>query len=141
MIDTYGIHHWRITWSSYRRLAWVRLEPMTSEFCSDALTDWTINPWVRTYPFCSSWRIQSKLFLNKYFLEHAKKIINMTSRQRFGCKFKKKKHHLTAFWKILSFLSFSNLIKLILFKNDSVRMFKIRRIDISIIHCVICLRF
>ena len=22
-VDTYGIHHWRIVWSSYRKLAWV----------------------------------------------------------------------------------------------------------------------
>ena len=45
--DTYGIHHWRILWSSYRKLAWVGFEPMISEFRSDALTDWAIRPWVQ----------------------------------------------------------------------------------------------
>ena len=28
-IYIYGIHHWRIIWSSYRKLAWVGFEPMT----------------------------------------------------------------------------------------------------------------
>ena len=43
-IDTYGIHHWRIFRSSYRKLAWVGFEPTTTEFRSDALTDWAIRP-------------------------------------------------------------------------------------------------
>ena len=34
-------------WSSYRKLTWVRFEPTTTEFCSDALTDWDIRPWVQ----------------------------------------------------------------------------------------------
>ena len=38
-IDTYGIHHWRIFRSSYRKLAWVGFEPTATEFRSDALTD------------------------------------------------------------------------------------------------------
>ena len=46
-VDTYGIHHRRILWSSYRKLAWVRFEPTTTEFRSDALTDWAIRPWVQ----------------------------------------------------------------------------------------------
>ena len=33
------IHHWRISWSSYRKLIWVGFEPTTTEFRSDALTD------------------------------------------------------------------------------------------------------
>ena len=37
-IKTCGIHHWRI-FRSYRKLAWVELEPMITEFCSGALTD------------------------------------------------------------------------------------------------------
>ena len=41
------IYHWRILWSSYRKLAWVGFEPMTTEFRSDALTDWAIRPWVQ----------------------------------------------------------------------------------------------
>ena len=41
-IDTNDIHHWRIIWSSYRKLVRVGFEPMTTEFCSDALTDWAI---------------------------------------------------------------------------------------------------
>ena len=40
--DTYDIHHWRILWSSYRKLAWVGFEPTTTEFHSDALTNWEI---------------------------------------------------------------------------------------------------
>ena len=31
-VDTYGIHHWRILWSSYRKLVWVGFEPTTTEF-------------------------------------------------------------------------------------------------------------
>ena len=45
MNDTYGIHHCRIIWSSYRKLAWVGFESTTYEFRSDALTDWAIRPW------------------------------------------------------------------------------------------------
>ena len=45
--DIYGIYHWRILRSSYRKLTWVGLEPTTTEFCSDALTDWAIRPWVQ----------------------------------------------------------------------------------------------
>ena len=45
----YGIHidHWKILWSSYRKLAWVQFEPTTTAFCSDAVTDWSIKPWVQ----------------------------------------------------------------------------------------------
>ena len=42
-----GTHHWRIIWSSYRKLVWVGFEPTTTEFCSEALTDWAIRPWVQ----------------------------------------------------------------------------------------------
>ena len=45
--NTYGIHDRRILWRAYGKLAWVVFEPMTSEFCSDALTDWAIRPWVK----------------------------------------------------------------------------------------------
>ena len=45
--DTYGIHHWRILWNSYRKLAWVRFEPTTTEFRSDAVTDRAIWRWVQ----------------------------------------------------------------------------------------------
>ena len=45
--DTYGIHQWIILWSSYRKLAWVGFEPMTTEFCLDALYNWAITPWVQ----------------------------------------------------------------------------------------------
>ena len=47
LIDTYGVYHWRIFRSSYRKLAWVGLEPTTTEFRSDTLTDWAIRPWVQ----------------------------------------------------------------------------------------------
>ena len=43
----YGIDHWWIFRSSYRKLAWVGFEPTTTEFRSDALTDWAIRPWVQ----------------------------------------------------------------------------------------------
>ena len=43
----YGIHHWRIVSSSYRKLAWVVFKPTTTEFCSDTVTDWAIRPWVQ----------------------------------------------------------------------------------------------
>ena len=46
-IDTYSIQHWRIFRSKYRKLAWVEFEPTTTEFLSDALTDWAIRPWVQ----------------------------------------------------------------------------------------------
>ena len=46
-IDTYGIYHWQIFKSSYRKLAWVVFEPTTTELRSDALTDWTIVPWLQ----------------------------------------------------------------------------------------------
>ena len=46
-IGIYGIHHWRIFWSTYRKLAWVEFEPMTIEFCSDALTNGAISPWIQ----------------------------------------------------------------------------------------------
>ena len=33
--------------SSYRKLDWVGFEPTSTEFHSDALTDWAIKPWVQ----------------------------------------------------------------------------------------------
>ena len=46
-IYIYSIHHWRIFRSSYRKLAWVGFEPTTTEFRSDAVTDWAISPGVQ----------------------------------------------------------------------------------------------
>ena len=46
-IFTYGIHHWSIFRSSYRKLARVGFEPTTTEFRSVAPTDWAIRPWVQ----------------------------------------------------------------------------------------------
>ena len=43
----YGVHHWQILWSSYRELARVGFEPTTTEFRSDALTDWATRLWVQ----------------------------------------------------------------------------------------------
>ena len=38
-IDTYGIHHWKILWSSYVKLAQKGFEPTTTEFWrSDGLS-------------------------------------------------------------------------------------------------------
>ena len=34
-------------WSSYRKLTWVAFEPTTTEFHSDALTDWALRSWVQ----------------------------------------------------------------------------------------------
>ena len=45
--DVCGIYHWRTLWRSYKKLALVGLEPTTTEFHSDSLTDWTIRPWVQ----------------------------------------------------------------------------------------------
>ena len=41
------LHHWRILWSSYRKLSWLGFEPMTTEFCWDTLTNWAVRPWVQ----------------------------------------------------------------------------------------------
>ena len=38
-IDTYGIHHWWLFRSSYRKLTQVKSKPKTAEFCSDAWTN------------------------------------------------------------------------------------------------------
>ena len=46
-IGTYSIHHQRSLWNSYRKLAWEEFDPTTTEFRSDALTDWAIRPWVQ----------------------------------------------------------------------------------------------
>ena len=43
----YGIHHWKILRSSYRKLTWVGFELTTTKFRLDALTDWAIRPWVQ----------------------------------------------------------------------------------------------
>ena len=45
--NRYGIHHWTIHRRRYRKLAWLGFEPTTTEFHSDALTDWGIRPWVQ----------------------------------------------------------------------------------------------
>ena len=45
--NTYGIHHWQIVWSRYRKFAWVEFEPTITEFRLDALTNWTITSWVQ----------------------------------------------------------------------------------------------
>ena len=47
ILSIYSIHHWRIIWSSYRKLTWVGFEPTITEFRSDALTDWAIRPWLQ----------------------------------------------------------------------------------------------
>ena len=44
---TYGIHHWQILWSSYRKLAWVEVVPTITELCWDALSDWATSSWVQ----------------------------------------------------------------------------------------------
>ena len=44
--DRFGIHHRMILRGSYRNLTWAGFEPRTTEFCLDALTDWTNRSWV-----------------------------------------------------------------------------------------------
>ena len=46
-IYIYGIHHWKVFRISCRKLAWVGFKPTTTEFRSDAPTDWAIRPWVQ----------------------------------------------------------------------------------------------
>ena len=43
--DTYDLHHWRILWSSYKKLDWLGFEPTTTEPLWDTLTNWTFHPW------------------------------------------------------------------------------------------------
>ena len=40
-IDTYGIHHWRILRSSYRKLTWIGFEPRTTDIYFCAILDIT----------------------------------------------------------------------------------------------------
>ena len=60
-IDLYGNHDRMIIWSSYKKLAWVRFEPTTIEFHSDALIDWAIRP--RAQPV---WYYQHQLLWWQY---------------------------------------------------------------------------
>ena len=46
-LKTTGRFIWRIFRSSYRKLAWVGFEPITTEFLSDTLTKLAIRPWVQ----------------------------------------------------------------------------------------------
>ena len=46
-IDTRGIHHWKISSISYREFSPVEVNPRTTQFHSDALTDWATWPWVQ----------------------------------------------------------------------------------------------
>ena len=46
-IYIFGICYWNIFRSSYRKLASVGFESTTTEFRSDAPTDWAIRPWVQ----------------------------------------------------------------------------------------------
>ena len=48
-INRYGIHHWRIFGSSYRKLAWVGFEDTTNELRSGTLNNWAIAPWVQIW--------------------------------------------------------------------------------------------
>ena len=46
-IDKWGIHHWRIFRSRYRKLVRVGFEPTTTEFPLGAPTSWAIRQWVQ----------------------------------------------------------------------------------------------
>ena len=84
-VDKYGIHLWRIIWSSYRKLAWVGFEPTSTEFRSDTLTDWAIRSGVQlplrvnfvqllqfhrffsgTFSFCYCFRQSPRFFQSKF---------------------------------------------------------------------------
>ena len=43
----FGAHHWKLLRSNFKKLAWEGFEPTTTEFCSSALTNWAIRPWVQ----------------------------------------------------------------------------------------------
>ena len=45
--DRFGIHQWTTLKSTYRKLSWVGFEPTTTEFYSDALTNWAIMSWAQ----------------------------------------------------------------------------------------------
>ena len=45
--DTYGIHHWKVIWSSNSELARVGVELTTTEFRSDTPTDLATISWVQ----------------------------------------------------------------------------------------------
>ena len=49
LINMYCIHHWRIIWRSYSKLALVGFEPATTEYRlnTDSLTNWAMRPWVQ----------------------------------------------------------------------------------------------
>ena len=66
--DTYGIHHWRTPWISYRKLTWVGFEPTSTEFRLDTLTDWAIRPWVQLKLCAFSFDATSKeLFVSCHY--------------------------------------------------------------------------
>ena len=62
--DTYGIHLWGILWSSYRMLDWVLFEPTTTEFRSNAPTNWAFRQWLHIYmPFYAlTWKYRTMIF-------------------------------------------------------------------------------
>ena len=44
--ETYNVHHWRILWSSHRKLTWVGFEHRKTVIRSSALSHWAIILWV-----------------------------------------------------------------------------------------------
>ena len=74
-VDTYGIHHWRILWSSYRKLAGVGFEPTTTEFRSDPLTDWAARPWVKLAHRANF--VQLLQFHFGYYLCHSPRLFSL----------------------------------------------------------------
>ena len=60
--SAYGIQHWQIFRSSYRKIIWLGFEPITTKFHSDAITDWDIRPvsWILSQTqLCSATPISS----------------------------------------------------------------------------------
>ena len=81
-IYIYIYNHWRILWSSYRKLAWVGFEPtVTADFCPDALTNWVIRPSsVPTFYFNQRFQIFS---LYTYIYKYEKKPTKLFKLQIF----------------------------------------------------------
>ena len=74
--DRYGIHHWTILRSSYRKLAWVGFKPITTEFCSNALTDWAIRPLLLLFYYCFFYSQKDLGFAKSYLQFFLEKVIN-----------------------------------------------------------------
>ena len=78
--DSYDIKQGKILWSSFGKLAQVGCEPKTTKFSSEALTHWTIRPWVQValkanfVQLLKSHRLFSVTFLFDYCLRQSPRL-------------------------------------------------------------------